>query len=53
LLAVVEFLSDVRVLADCEEADAIAQQVVEEELARARAAILDRLAKAGLEASVL
>lgn len=53
LVAVIEFLGDVRVLADCDEADTIAQQVVDEELSRAREAILDRLSRAGIEASVL
>jgi hypothetical protein len=52
VLVVIEFLTDIGVLADSEEADELARRIVDEELARARAAIVDRLEAEGVEASL-
>ena len=52
MVVVLEFFMDVRVLADSEETDTLARRIIEQELARAREAIVDRLTAAGVQASV-
>lgn len=52
MLAIITFTTDVRVLADDQDAEAIAERVVAEELLRSRAAIEDRLTELGLEVSI-
>jgi hypothetical protein len=52
MVAVITLTTDVRILADDEDAEVIAQRVVVEELRRSRAAIADRLTELGVEVSI-
>jgi hypothetical protein len=52
MVVVISFVTDVGVLADGPEAERLAQQVIDEELERARTAILERLTAQGIDVSM-
>lgn len=49
MVAVIDLVTDVGLLADGDHAERLAWQVIQEELARAREAIVDRLTAAGVD----
>ena len=52
MVVVIDFVTDVGVLADDEDAEQLALEVIEQELQRARTAILERLFDLGIGASI-
>jgi hypothetical protein len=52
MVAVIDFIVDVGVVADDEDTERLAQQVIEEEIDRARTTIARRLTSVGVEVSI-